>query len=127
MRTPRWLALAAVTPFLLAGCSDARAQVTIQADVTVCRSADECEILPAAGARVRVETPSGVVVVDDALTADGTLATEIDAGDYTVTASLMRMGDASFDVTVTEGEEVEVMLNLPRLLASSEAESGPPD
>lgn len=74
--------------------------------------------MPAAGARVQLVDAAGVVAVDDSLTDDGTLAADVDPGDFNVKVSLLDLVTARTDVTIGVGEEVEVTLNLPRLTAS---------
>ena len=119
VRSPHWLVLAVAPSLLLAGCggSDPTAQLTLRARVNVCRSADDCVVMPAAGARVQVVDSAGAVVMDGLLADDGTLAADVDPGDFVVKVSLMNLVSNRMDVTVRDGE-VEATLNLPRLTAS---------
>ena len=120
VRSPQWLVLAVAPSLLLSGCGggDPTAQLTVRARVNVCRSADDCVVMPAAGARVQVVDAAGAVVVDGPLTEDGSLAADVDPGDFVVKVSLMNLVSDRMDVTVRDGDEVEATLNLPRLTAS---------
>ena len=61
---------------------------------------------------------AGAVVVDDSLTDDGTLAADVDPGDFVVKVSLLNLVSNRMNVTVEDSDEVVAMLNLPRLTAS---------
>ena len=120
VRISHRLVLAVAAPLLLAGCGggDPTSHVTIKARVTACRSGGDCVVLPAAGAHVKVVDAAGAVVVDDPLNDDGTLGADVDPGDFSVKVSLLKLGSADTSVTVRDGDEVEVSLNLPEVTVS---------
>ncbi len=67
---------------------------------------------------MQVVDAAGAVVVDDSLTDDGTLAADVDPGDFVVKVSLLNLVSNRMNVTVEDSDEVVAMLNLPRLTAS---------
>ena len=120
VRSPHWLVLAVVPSLLLTGCggSDSASQLTVRARVNVCRTADRCVMVPAAGARVRVVDSAGAVVLDDALQEDGTATAAVDPGQFVVKVSFLNLATNHMDVTVRDDDVVEASLNLPRVTAS---------